>query len=266
MITNRIVIIVAAAGVIAAASAHWRDFALSGTVREEQCRSRIESCSQSCDINHRQDSGEIVLERRGEDLRHRSESITCNLEYLGDPAAKQGCLATEDRRHEAAVRRLDARQQHADATLTACRQGCCDAAAGRGCPACGSDRTNEVTPDTSFVIECIEGPGTPCFHEVPDICQRLTGVCQGCELTLCADQGWTLQAELLVDATLMAGTGPGAGRPLASATARDGRATLAVPRDIKLQSGEKLQLQFRFSGPPAMARKVTLHRERSAPR
>ncbi len=255
---NRFVIVAAALAVILAVGAHWRQSVLERRLREELCRLQAERCLQTCESSYNQELDDI----RDDRLREFGVNAERLRDCLRDLSTAAECRASEDTRHRDAERELEVRKKQAVLTRDACRDRCCKEAAQRGCPQCPAGPSLEPQPDRSFDADCIDAPGGPCVVRVSELCQQVSGVCVGCELNLCGDPAWAFAGDSLIDTTLIAGSKPGVGRMLASATAKDGRARLVIPRDIKLEAGEQLQLTFSFSPPAAKTRRVKLHRER----
>lgn len=112
-----------------------------------------------------------------------------------------------------------------------------------------------------FDIPCIESRGFTCFKAVSELCQQVSGACGDCWQTLCPDQGWEFSSDTPMTVTLVAAAEPEKNpRTLAASTSKSKRVALSVPRNIKLENGEKLWLRFELAEKPANnSAKITLH-------
>jgi hypothetical protein len=107
-------------------------------------------------------------------------------------------------------------------------------------------------------IDCIESAGFICRQKVDPFCQRIAGACERCKYTLCGGGPWSLSSDGLREVTLRA-AGKNSSRTLSSAKSAGDTATLTIPKDIKLKSGESLEFEFRFGGgKPKSVHTITL--------
>lgn len=243
-------IVLAAAGILLAAGAWWRELQFErGSLRATLCRSAQDRCSQGCEKIHNDEVARINLEQSLEALEHRQRMIECRTA----PNPVQ-CVANETARDAQVISGLNARKTAADDALETCEQGCRTAEA--QCESGGSTSSAPHLGGGSFEVACQEGPGAPCYQRVDPVCQQLSGVCERCNLTLCGDSTWTFTSNSLQEALLVATGGTSPMRTLVSGAGK-GSVALAIPNDLKLQTGESLELQFRFGGAPAKTRKVT---------
>lgn len=256
MKSNRFVIVAATLALIVSALAFYRDLHLERLVLSERCRAQSEECSQNCETGYDLEILRILIRRDLERLEHSQRMIECSL----DLSSAARCRGEEEARHSEAVARFDASTTETNTSRVTCLQACGEAAG--QCQRDEDDSGFTPKPDVTVEFKCIDAPGAPCFQKVPDLCQRISGACDNCALTLCGDRIWTLEGDSLLDATLIAVAGSGAGRTLASSSSKGNRATLFIPRKIKLESGEELQVRLTFSGAQAKSRKLILHRVR----
>lgn len=196
-------------------------------------------CVDGCDRSHTEATSRIRLEEDLARLDHRQRLIDCAVQ-----TNPQQCRQDEANRFAQLAAGFEERKRAADRERDQCRIGCARRAA-----ECRGERLVEPAPNPlPVVIEC-DGP--PCIKEVPEICTQIAGACPQCELTLCGDPSWSFEADSPVTVALVAGS-----RTLATSSGSGNRATLAIPKDIKLQPGEKLALRL-----DTKSKEVTLKRK-----
>jgi|GEM_PF-5607350 len=199
-------------------------------------------CVEGCDRSHADAISRLRLEEDLAQLDHRQRLIDCVAQT--DP---QQCRQDEQNRFAQATAGFEERKGAADRERDGCRIRC----ARQGAECRGEPLVEADENPPRVVIECIDAPGTPCFKEVAEICTKIEGVCPQCELTLCGDPSWSFEADSPVTVALVAGS-----RTLATSSGSGNRATLSIPKDIKLQPAEKLGLRL-----DTKSKKVTLERK-----
>jgi hypothetical protein len=185
--------------------------------------------------------------------------IQCNIQFPGDPVGRQACRNEKQAAANAALAALDRSDRQAERDRIACITEC--RRQRRDCQQPPSPQPQPVISG-GFEVDCLEG-GAPCRGEVSQFCQRATGACDDCWRSLCGGGDWLIDSESpLRSLTLVAASDTSRReRVLAISSIRGTRATLKVPRDLKLRSGEKLYFQFR-PGRFQKSVKVTIHRDR----
>lgn len=202
-------------------------------------------CTQQCDEDLRDALARNDLQRPLADMAHTQALIACNVENVGDPAGAARCREEADRAFANRLAEIDALDAAATQIRDQCVAGCrteyqeCNAsndAASSGAVARSIDIIGTISAD------CF--PGATCFEPVSDFCQRASGNCDECTLSLCGGGEWTIETlgnQLPVTTTLVAATDLSRNpRVLATSTMRGNQVILNVPPDIKLGEGEQL--------------------------
>ena len=255
MRSSSFVIVAVVAAVLIAATALWRELTLEHLVLiTAECRQEQDICVRGCEHDHDEELSRINIARGQEFIEHGQRSAECSAHVT----TAQQCHRDEDARDAQALSQLDARKAAADNARDTCIQNCQNLAEqcsrGGRVPSGPQQGGGGVSVD----IACIDAPNAPCFQKVDKICTRISGVCENCKLTLCGDRTWTFTGNSLQDAALVATKGGTPTRTLASSTSKGNSAALVIPRDLKLESGEELGVQFHFGGTPGKS--VTLQR------
>jgi hypothetical protein len=209
---------------------------------------------QLCELRCDRALSDTLDRNDGERMRRAAALQLAILDCNGnpDPAARARCAQEVTSNFQEEMARLDASDAAARATRDQCVEEC-----RREYEACraGNDAslsTGAVSASVDVVgpgtIDCVEG-GAPCFRPVSDFCQRASGSCDQCWLSMCGGGEWTIETvgnQLPLNTTLVAALDPSKNpRVLATSTTRGNQAVLNVPPNIKLGEGE--QLYFGFS-------------------
>lgn len=225
-------------------------------------------CEQRCDNALRN-----TLDANNRDRFFAFPDLQRALDLCGlpiDDTARE-CREEAQRAFNDRIAALDAADAAARETREQCVAECgrqlrtCDAANA----ALLSGSTGTVTATVNIVgnvtVDCIEG-GAPCFKPVSEFCQRASGGCEQCGLSLCGAGEWTVETvgnQLPVNTTLVAATDPSKNpRVLAASITRGNRVVLNVPPNIKLAEGEQLYFGFRSPKKPGGPVEVRIQRSK----
>lgn len=226
---------------------------------QARCEREYGQCVRGCNTTRDQAISRNNLQRSEIRLQLGRDLIQCNVQFAGDQAGRLACRNEKQAAANAALAALDRADRQAQrdriACITECRRRRSD---------CQQPPSPQPQPIISggFEIDCLEG-GAPCRGEVSQFCQRATGACDDCWRSLCGGGDWLIDSEApLRSVTLVAASDTfRRERVLAVSSIKGTRATLKVPRDLKLRSGEKLYFQFRPRRYQKSV-KVTIHRDR----
>ena len=226
---------------------------------QARCEREYRQCVRGCNTTRDQTISRNNLQRSQIRLQLARDLIQCNVQFPGDPIRRRACRNEKQAAANAALAVLDRADRQAERDRIACIAEC-----RRHLSDCLQPPSPQPQPIISggFEVDCLEG-GAPCRGEVSQFCQRATGACDDCWRSLCGGGDWLIDSESpLRSVTLVAVSDTSRReRVVAVSTIRGTRATLKVPRDLKLRSGEKLYFQFR---PRRFQRsvKVTIHRDK----
>lgn len=241
---------------LATASVILSVFNFASFVREKQ-RAYDEGvrlrCVADCESVRDRDLAALQLNEAQANLQHNQALLACHINNIGNQTAREECEADEERRFREALDVIDARR----GVITGAFERCADAC---GATTSGTPSTPDYEPP--FEVPCIESAGFACYGDVADICKHISGVCGDCFTSLCPDSTWEFSSDTPMFVNLVAAAKPSPdGRTLATSAFSSTRVSLFVPRDIKLQAGEKLWLRFDFTDKPAdKDRKITVRR------
>jgi hypothetical protein len=199
---------------------------LNRRIRLMECFGSFLSCDLRCENALRDVLDRNERERLLAGSHHLEARFDCGPPI--DDAARR-CIQDADRAFNEQMARLDASDTAARQTREQCVADCgrqlhqCEAALSGGAVAGSVDVVGTVTAG------CLDDGG-PCFVPVSDFCQRASGVCDQCTLSLCGGGEWTVETvedQLLVNTTLVAATDPLKNpRVLATSTTRGNQTLL----------------------------------------
>lgn len=231
-------------------------------IRSQACQNMRDRCNQECDRTRSRALSENQQRRNQIYFELQHGLLNCRINNFGNQPAIDQCQREKTEAAEMALAQLDV----GDDTIRALYLQCvteCDNQAKK----CDQNRTPQnidgaTNIDSSFEVGCLEG-GAPCFKEVLDICEVISGPCDECWTSLCGGGGWSFQSNVLLDVTLVAATDLlKDAHMLAVSSTKGGQAELSVPVDIKLNKGERLYFGFSSKEKPGGSVKVFIHRNR----
>lgn len=244
---------------IVMAAAMFFVFAFTGFA-QGRCEREYRQCVRGCNTTKDQTLARNNLQRSQIRLQLGRDLIQCNVQFAGNPAARDACRRERRAAADAALAALDGSDRQAERDRISCITECRTRL--RECRQPPSPQPQPVVSG-GFEIECLEG-GPPCRGAVSEFCQRATGACDDCWRSLCGGGEWLVDSEApLGSVTLVAVSDTSRReRVLAISSIKGTQARLNVPRDLKLKSGEKLYFQFRSRTKPHGPVKITIHRDR----
>jgi hypothetical protein len=228
-------------------------------------------CEQRCDTARDNALRLNEAQRLLAAVAYNQARFNCIGEHAGDNAALTRCAQEAERAFSERMASLDASDAAAIATREQCGEECsrrlhaCDAANAAALSGSTGAVAGSVNVVGNVTVDCVEG-GAPCFKPVSDFCQRASGACDQCWLSLCGGGEWVVEPvgeQLPLSTTLVAATDPSKSpRVLATSAARGNQAVLNVPPDIKLGGGEQLYFGFSSRKRPGGPVEVRIHRSR----
>jgi hypothetical protein len=228
-------------------------------------------CEQRCDTALSDTLERNDAQRILDTVAHNQARFDCISQHAGDPAALRQCAEEADRVFNDQLASLNASDAAARETREQCVAEC-----RRQYDACQADNaailsgsTGPVAASVNVVgnvtVDCVEG-GAPCFKPVSDFCQRISGACEQCGLSLCGGGEWMVEPvgeQLPLSTTLVAAADPSKNpRVLATSAARGSQAVLNVPPNIKLGEGERLYFGFSSQKKPGGPVEVRIRRSK----
>ena len=222
---------------------------------QTQCERNYRSCVRTCNTTRDQTQARNDIQRSQTTLQLGRDLIQCNVQNVGNPAARDQCRNEKQAAADAVFARLDASDLQAERDRIACITEC-----RRQLRECQNPRPEPSVGD-GFTIECLDG-GAPCRGPVSDFCTKAAGSCDDCWHSMCGGGEWIIDSEVpLRSVTLVAvSNAPLSERVLANSAIRGKRATFNVPRNIRLRQGEQLYFQFRSVTKPHRPVTMTLRR------
>jgi len=228
-------------------------------------------CRQECDDALSDTLNANNARRILDSVAHNQARFDCVSQHGGDNAALRECNEEADRVFNERMAQLDASDAAASETRERCVAECrrekdeCDAYN----DSVFSNPTGAVAANVDVVGTVTAGcldDGGPCFVPVSDFCQRASGACDQCTLSLCGGGEWIVETvgnQLPVDTTLVAASDPSKNpRVLATSTTRGNQVVLNVPSNIKLGEGEHLYFGFKSQKKPGGPVDVRIRRRK----
>lgn len=222
---------------------------------QTRCERNYRSCVGNCNATRDQTQTRNDIQRSQILLQLGRDLIQCNVQNVGNPAARDECRNRTQRAADTALAQLDASDLQAERDRITCITDC-----RRQLRECQNPRP-EPSAGGGFTIECLDG-GAPCRGPVSDFCTRAAGSCDDCWRSLCGGGEWIIDSEVpLRSVTLVAVTDVSRSeRVLAVSSVSGRRARFNVPRNLRLRQGEQLYFQFRSVTKPRRPVTMTLHR------
>ena len=231
---------------------------LSGAaLGQANCDREYRSCVRTCNTTRDQTLSRNQLQRSQIRLQLNRDLIQCNVQFAGDPTARQACRREKQAAADAALAELDRSDQQAARDRIACISDC-----RTRLRECRQPPRPQPIVGGDFEVECLEG-GAPCRGAVSEFCQRAQSACDDCWRSLCGGGEWLIDSEApLRSVTLVAlSDTSNRVRVLATSHVNGKRSRLNVPRNLKLRTGEQLYFQFSPRTRPTTPVKVTIHRD-----
>ena len=225
---------------------------------QTRCTREYARCVRACNATRDQTLANHGVRRGQIRIQLNQALIQCNVQFIGNPAGRRACRNQAQARAGAELAALDALNQQAQririGCITDCRQQLRD---------CEQSTPSLPTLSGDFTVDCLPG-GALCQGPVSGFCQRAAGACDDCWRSMCGGGEWRLESEVdLRSVTLVAVSDRfKIGRVLATSSVNGKRATLNVPRDLKLRRGEQLYFQFRPRTKTQRSVKVTIQQDR----
>ncbi|HEX5709078.1 MAG TPA: hypothetical protein VFX96_17385 [Pyrinomonadaceae bacterium] len=227
-------------------------------IRELECRLQRVYCSHECDQAFIRERFAIQDERNRLTEERNGRLGECADRFDRDSPAYQQCWAQVMEAFQPRMQELSQSEIFAVMVRDTCKENC-EAICGER-----TARTGVIDVSTPVDVEvgCVEG-GAPCFKEVPKICTVISGACGECWRTLCGGGEWAFESDVPLEVTLAAAADPAKSpRVLATSSARGKEAVLDVPKDIKLDMGERLYFGFNSREKTRGTVKVVIRRRR----
>jgi hypothetical protein len=223
---------------------------------QTQCERNYRTCVGRCNAARDQTQTRNDIRRSQITLQLGRDLIQCNVQNVGNPAARDACRNEKQAAADAALAQIDASDLQAERDRISCITEC-----RRQLRECQQPPPPQPSAGGNFIIECLDG-GAPCRGPVSEFCTKAAGSCDDCWRSLCGGGEWIIDSEVpLRSVTLVAvSTASRSERVLATSSIRGLRAIFNVPRNIRLGQGEQLYFQFRSITRPRRPVTMTLRR------
>lgn len=225
---------------------------------QTRCERDYRTCVGDCNATRDRTLATNRIRRAEIRRRLNQDLLQCNIQFINNAARRTACRNEAIERANRALAAIDALDRQARRDRITCITEC-----RRRLRECEQPPRLEPTLSGGFTIDCLEG-GAPCRGAVSEFCTMAVGACDDCWRSMCGGGEWRIESEVdLRSVTLVAVSDRFRnGRVLATSAINGKRATLTVPRDLKLQPGEQLYFQFRSRTKPQGPVKVAIQRDK----
>lgn len=225
---------------------------------QAQCARDYRTCVSNCNTTRDQTRSSNNIARNQIRLQLARDLTQCNVRFVGDREGRRVCRQEAILAANAEIAEHDLSDREADRNRIDCIREC-----RRRLRECQQPSLPTLSLDGGFTIDCLEG-GAPCRGAVSEFCTQAAGACDDCWRSMCGGGEWLIDSEVpLSNVTLVAAQGRSMRGRIVGTSSIDGRrASLYVPRDIRLNAGEQLYFQFSSRTKPRHPVKITIHRDR----
>ena len=204
---------------------------------QTRCERNYRTCVSGCNAARDQTQTRNDLRRSQITLQLGRDLIQCNVQNIGNPAARDACRNEKQAAADAAIAQLDASDLQAERDRITCITGC-----RRQFRECQNPRP-EPSAGGRGTIECLDG-GAPCRGPVSEFCTLAAGSCDDCWRFACGGGEWIIVRRCRYAASLVAVSSASRSEAYSPLPPLEGLGQIHVPRNLR--SGRRTTVfQFR---------------------